>query len=246
MAGLRVFSPITADVKELVLDPAESHHLVRVRRARVGDRVEAISGNGFRATTQVLRADGRAAVLKVAEIERAPLPGWNLTLAQALPKGKTMDAVIQRATELGVDRIVPLFSRNSEVELDQRRGEQKRQKWEQTALESLKQCGNPWLPDIASPVSLSTFLGSLNSGSCQLVAALTPEAQPLRSVWPQHEETHEVVLLVGPEGDFSPEEYAEIFAARFRPVSLGPRVLRVETAACALLALSLDLLRERF
>jgi len=106
MAGLRVFSSIAADAKELVLDPAESHHLVRVRRARAGDRVEAISGNGFRAETQLLRADGRGAVLTVEHIERAPRPDWSLTLAQALPKGKTMDAVVQRATELGADRIL--------------------------------------------------------------------------------------------------------------------------------------------
>lgn len=244
MAGLRAFSFELPASGELLLGADESHHLVRVRRAREGDPVEVINANGRRAATRLLHADGRAARLRIESLTEEPPAPWHLTLAQALPKGKTMDAVVQRATELGVDRIVPLFTARSEVDLAPQRAQQKQQKWQQTALESAKQCGNPWLPGIAEPVPLETFLPSVGDSCKRLVAALTPDAQTVTSALGSATHGPQVVVLIGPEGDFSPAEYRLIFDHGFTAVSLGPRVLRVETAACALLALTLATLRS--
>lgn len=244
MAGFRVFSSHIPEKGELLLDPDESHHLVRVRRARVGDPVEVISGAGQRAQALLLTAAGRQARLEIQNLSTEPPAPWKLTLAQALPKGKTMDAVIQRVTELGVDRIQPLFSSHSEVDLDARRAGLKVEKWQQTAIESAKQCGNPWVPDISAPLELDSFLSELPDGCLRMVAALTPDAAPLRNcLIPALFNIREIVILIGPEGDFSPTEYAAIASSGFQAVSLGPRVLRVETAACAFAALVLEELR---
>lgn len=250
MAGFRAFfSPLPAS-GAITLSPAESHHLVRVRRARSGDPVEVIDAHGRRAAGTLRLADGKSAQITLETVEQLPPTPWHLTLAQALPKGKTMDAVVQRATELGADHLAPLFSRHSEVDLDPRRAAQKTEKWHQIALESAKQCGNPYLPTITEPSPLTTFLSQLPPGGLRLVAALQPGTTTIGQALREAPDRTTgdagplpVTLLVGPEGDFSAEEYALIAAADFRPVTLGPRVLRVETAACAFLAIVLEHLR---
>lgn len=252
MAGLRSFHvPLSPESSRIVLSETESHHLVRVRRAREGDPVEVIDNAGHRAAACLLQANGKAAELRIDHVVTESPPAWHLTLAQALPKGKTMDSVVQRATELGVDRIVPLFTRHSDVDLDARRAEQKTLKWQQTALESAKQCGNPWLPVIETPRSLEHFLAERPSWDQALVAALTENPASIREFFndqvkgPFPEESR-LVVFVGPEGDFSGDEYERLFSLGVRAVSLGPRVLRVETAACALLAICLEELRHRY
>jgi 16S rRNA (uracil1498-N3)-methyltransferase len=251
MAGLRSFHPsIPSPGARFTLSEAESHHLVKVRRARINDPVEVINASGQRAATRLVRADAKAAEVQVENLSSEPLHPWHLTLAQALPKGKTMDSVVQRVTELGVDRIIPLFTQQSEVDLDAKRSDQKVSKWQQTALEAAKQCGNPWLPEISAPCPLAELIPQFSSWDLVLVAALTPETRTLRKVLAteSNEATaslRKILLLVGPEGDFSKEEYAAIFAAKAVPVTLGPRVLRVETASTVLAALVLAELRAQ-
>jgi 16S rRNA (uracil1498-N3)-methyltransferase len=251
MPDFRVFRPPTADdpTAPFVLSPAESHHLVVVNRARSGDPVVAFDGRGTEWTCDLVDARKNAAVLRPRSHRvHPPLPA-RLTLAQALPKGPAMEAIVRKATEIGAARIVPLETERTQVHLDGDRSDRKHEKWAVAALEAAKQCGNPFLPELAPLQSLRSFLAAA-TGELRLVASLHPGVQLLPAVLERFAATHgrppvTAVWLVGPEGDFSPAEIAAALAAGFIPIGLGPLVLRAETAATAALAILSYELRHR-
>lgn len=243
MSDFRVFAPAPAH-GIITLPPAESHHLVTVNRARSGDTVIAFDGRGTEWTCELADARKSGASLRVtATHSRAPLP-CTVTLAQALPKGGVMDDIVRHATELGTARIVPVASERTQVHLDGDRSDKKTDKWRTAALEAAKQCGNPFLPEITGVQPLSSFLASeaATSAELRLVASLHPGARSLRHTLAAFRTQHarppaSAVWLVGPEGDFSPAEMTAAQAAGFIPVTLGPLVLRCDTAATAALAI---------
>lgn len=239
MSDFRVFAP--APVQGLIsLPPGESHHLVTVNRARTGDTVVAFDGRGTEWTCELADARKAGATLRVtATHTRAPLP-CAITLAQALPKGGVMDDIVRHATELGAARIVPLATERTQVHLDGDRSDKKTEKWRTAALEAAKQCGNPFLPEIDAVQPLAAWLAGevVATAQLKLVASLHPGAQSLRAVIAAFRAQHgrapaSAVWMVGPEGDFSPAEMAAAQAAGFVPVTLGPLVLRCDTAATA-------------
>ncbi|MFA6287575.1 MAG: RsmE family RNA methyltransferase [Opitutaceae bacterium] len=242
MSDFRVFAP--APVQGLISLPGgESHHLVTVNRARVGDTIIAFDGRGTEWTCELTDARKAGATLRVrAAHTRAPLP-CAITLAQALPKGGAMDDIIRHATELGAARIAPLVTERTQVHLEGDRSDKKADKWRTTALEAAKQCGNPFLPEITALQPLAAFLAGdvVRGAQLKLVASLHPGARPLRECTTMFRSEHScapktAVWLVGPEGDFSPAEMAAAQAAGFAPVTLGPLVLRCDTAATAALS----------
>lgn len=222
---------------QLTLDAAESHHLVNVNRARVGDPVIAFDGQGHEWLTTLADASKRAAVLHVVSARPAPPRPAAITLAQALPKGPAMDAIVRKATEIGVARLVPLTTARTQVHLDEERSDRKHDKWATAALEAAKQCGNPWLPTLDPVTSAATFFAAPGDQDLKLIASLHPGARPLQAILAAHRAAHpgqplrRAAWALGPEGDFTPEEMAQALAAGFHPVSLGPLVLRCETAA---------------
>jgi 16S rRNA (uracil1498-N3)-methyltransferase len=214
-----------------VLDSAEIHHLVRVRRVRPGETVEVLNGRGDIATCRIAGVGGRDLDLELVETAACPAPALHRHLLVALPKGKTLPALLHKAVELGVDEITPLLTRNSEVGRD--RAEQKKDRLESVLVEALKQSGNPWMPRLNAPRPLEAVLGEpAGPGEQRLCAALQPDARPL---WDLLEKdlspAGTVAVFVGPEGDFSEEEYEQLRAAGCRFATLGPLVLKVETAA---------------
>ena len=240
-------TPATAEPAELTLSAEESHHLVVVNRAAHGDTVVAFDGRGTEWICELAAADKRAARLKVRFRQKAkPLP-CAITLGQALPKGGFMDAIVRKATELGAARIVPLASERTQVHLDGERSDKKIEKWAAAALEAAKQCGNPWLPEIAAVQSAAAFMESARGYDLKLIASLQPDAQSLKTVLAAATAAlgrtpRSAVWLVGPEGDFTPAELSLARTAGFAPVTLGPLVLRCETAAIyALSILSYEL-----
>ena len=242
MSDFRVYAP--APVQGVVSLPGgESHHLITVNRARTGDTVVAFDGRGTEWTCELTDARKSGATLRVRETHtRAPLP-CAITLAQALPKGGAIDDIIRHATELGAARIVPLATERTQVHLDGDRADKKAEKWRTAALEAAKQCGNPFLPEIAALQPLAAFLSDDATGRAQLklVASLHPGAKSLRAVLAAFRAQHgrapaSAVWMIGPEGDFSAPEIAAARAAGFEPVTLGPLVLRCDTAATAALS----------
>lgn len=237
MPDYRAFNhPPQKEPTQITLEPGESHHLVAVNRARAGSTVVVFDGQGTEWICELTKDSKRAAELAVRFTQQAaPIP-FRIALAQALPKGGTMDAIVRKATEIGAAQIIPLLSERTEVQLDQNRSDRKTEKWATTALEAAKQCGNPWLPSIEPVQNAATFLEHPGDYDLKLIASLHPGAKSLKTVLQNYAETHDarprnVLWVIGPEGDFTPAEMSIAQSAGFEPITLGPLVLRCETAA---------------
>lgn len=239
--------PAEREPVEICLEADESHHLVSVNRAQRGDTVVAFDGRGNEWICECVDDRPKAAVLKVRFFQKAkPLP-YAITLGQALPKGQSMDAIVRKATEIGVARIVPLESERTQVHLDAGRQDKKSDKWLTSAIEAAKQCGNPWLPEITPVQKAAAFMQNASGYDLKLIASLQPGAKPLKSTLAAFaasagQPPKKVLWLIGPEGDFTPAEMNVSKAGGFEPITLGPLVLRCETAAIyALSILSYEL-----
>lgn len=248
MARFRAF--LSADASRgdgtVVLDRRESHHLVRVLRAREGAGIEVLDGAGTVLRGTLEAAEERGARVRVAEEETVRAQRPEFILVQAVPKGKAMDAVLRMATEIGVAAVCPVFTERTESGLEGRRLETKCGKWRMTMVEACKQCGLPFLPRLEAPCGLGAWLEAHppEPEGLRVVSSLEAGSRPLRDVLgAAGPPLGRLVVAVGPEGDFSPAEYARLSAAEFRPVRLGANVLRAETAAAYVLAVADQALR---
>jgi 16S rRNA (uracil1498-N3)-methyltransferase len=218
-------SPPTGNDRVGRLADGEDHHL-RVRRAREGDRVELRNGAGLVGTGRLLR-DGRSWRVEIDEQHVTP-QGPGVTLAVGAGDRDRFEWLAEKATELGVAALIPVETEFTAAVATRVRPEHAA-KLRRRALEALKQCGAVWLPEMSPPVPLATLLGRPFPGDRWLAdpTGSAPDiAQP------------PVIVLVGPEGGFTPAERSAAVAAGFRPVRLGPYVLRFETAALAAAALA--------
>ena len=237
MPDFRAYAPaVPTDATGIQLSPEESHHLVSVNRCGRGDPVTAFDGRGAEWLTECIDPSKSTVVLRVRESRPAKPRPHEITLAQALPKGATMEDIVRQATEIGAARIVPLVSERTQVHLDGDRADKKLGKWRTTAIEAAKQCGNPWLPEITAIQPLATFLLSAKDFDLKLIASLHGGATLLKKSLGAYAMKHghsprKVLWLVGPEGDFSPAEMTSAITAGCVPVTLGPLVLRSATAA---------------
>jgi 16S rRNA (uracil1498-N3)-methyltransferase len=223
--------PASWQIELPVLTGDEARHLAQVLRLQVGAGITVFDGAGQHAPAEVLQVARDRVALKLGP----PFPVMPtvpaITLAQAIPKGKNMDLIVQKAVELGIAGIQALVTRHTIVHP----GEGKAEKWRRTALEACKQCGQNILPDIPEPLPFDRWLAGLagtpQAPGLRLIASLAAGARPLRQVLREHPGSAAATLLIGPEGDFTARETAAALDAGFLPVSLGDIVLRVETAA---------------
>lgn len=213
------------------LEASESHHALDVLRLGAGERVVVFDGEGGEATAQIIAVEGKRAALKVMPRSKTQALPCAITLAQAVPKGKNMDFIIQKSVELGAARVAPLISDRTIVQLDAADAEKKRDKWRETALEACKQCGQNRIPEITTPRSVKAFFESGERFDLMLIASLQPDARKIKAVLSEGPAPRNVCVLVGPEGDFTPAELALAKSFGCQPVTLGPIILRTETAA---------------
>lgn len=226
----RFFLP---DLQQSVLVGAEAHHALHVLRLKTGDMVNVFNGRGHEAQARITETGKDSVRLTILQHSRTPSLRCHITLAQAIPK-KNMDLIVQKATELGVSAIVPLLSERTLVQLDE--DSKKVERWREIALDACKQCGNNWLPEIQSPQKAHDFFALLPESDLKLIGSLQPDAKPLKSILsdtPTLERSHAptILVLIGPEGDFTPAELSLAKSAGCLPLSLGPLVLRADTAA---------------
>ena len=220
----------------LRLDGREAHHALHVLRIHRGENVTVLDGAGTEFFCDVESATKNSLVLAVKEKKFTPAPPCPLTLLVAIPKGKLIESIIQKAVELGAHRIVPLLTERVVTQLDNDGAEAKREKWQSVAIESIKQCGTPWLPKVEAPQTIAEFLARGEKIELSLVGSLQTERRHPRE-WilefqKQHERLpHSAGAWIGPEGDFTLAELQAIEAAGAKPVTLGALTLRVETAA---------------
>lgn len=216
----------------LMLEGEEAHHALRVMRMRPGECCEIFDGRGNAVVAKLLAAHGSCMELEVQH-PLPPLPRVaDITLALAIPKGSHMELIVQKAVEMGVSRLIPLLTERTIVRLKAGEGHHKADKWRRTALEACKQCGVNQLPAIEDPIPYRDFLQRSDLSPLRLQCAILPHAQPLRDLLERSRNAGQqaVTLLIGPEGDFTPTEYEQAEQAGFSPASLGPIILRVETA----------------
>lgn len=223
---------------EVTLDRDESHHAITVLRLTPGSRLCVFDGRGREAVATLLDTSGGAARLKIGAPQTSPRLRCEITLAQAIPKGRNMDLIVQKAVELGAARIAPIISDRAVVRLDASEASSKQAKWTQVAIEAAKQCGQNHLPEILPPQHLKSFFSALPKADLMIIGSLQPGAIPLKqllgglaSPLPKS-----VIAFIGPEGDFTPAEIGFAIASGCRPVSLGPIILRTETAAIYVLS----------
>jgi 16S rRNA (uracil1498-N3)-methyltransferase len=231
---------------EFNLPNSEAHHLRQVLRGRIGEEVRLLDGEGGRYLAQVTLVTKREAAVEILSREQCPRLSPHIHLYQCLPKQKAMDLLIEKCTELGVGRIVPVISENSVAVPDQDRFGLKIEKWRAAAIAALKQSGGAWLPEIDLPQPLAELAKGDRHAGLHLVASLAAGTLPAKSILRDQDATaerpDEVSIWIGPEGDFSPAELAALTGIGVQPIGLGPSVLRAETAAiCALTLLRYEL-----
>lgn len=228
-----VDTPITAG-EGLVIEGGAVNHITRVLRLRSGDALTLFDGRGGEYSARIEEFHTGSVVVTVdshREPDReSPL---SLTLAQGISRGERMDWIIQKATELGTSRIVPVFTKRSMVKLDEKQAQKKLQHWRGIAVAACEQSGRNRVPDLAAPLDFSEVLRDGAPASTRLL--LSPAAElgidELEAVGTG------ITVLIGPEGGLAETEQQAAVAAGFKPVRLGPRVLRTETAAIAALTI---------
>ncbi len=265
------------------LTGSEAHHARDVLRMKRGEKLVLFNGRGREITAEIVDLSGEEILLrKLHEAETLPLR-CRIVLGQAIPKGKNMELILQKAVEIGAAEIAPIISDRTVVQVDSESAAQKRAKWQQVAVEAAKQCGQNWLPRMHTPRKLAEFfdvveaepalsdsrpgMSSAESPMSQplprtlsglqkdiarfdlrLIGSLQPDAQHLKKILANYSSEHQhrpqsVLMLIGPEGDFTPAELALARRHGCHPITLGPIVLRVETAAIYCLSvLSYELL----
>jgi 16S rRNA (uracil1498-N3)-methyltransferase len=229
---------VAGTVVELAHDTGS--HLAKVLRARVADELVLFNGDGREfsgaiATVRGSRVSASVGAARAIDRESA----FALTLVQCVPRGDRMDFIVQKATELGVARIVPVLSQRSVVRLDENQSASKQAHWRAVAVSACEQCGRNRLPLIDAPQPLLQYLGALTTAAPSLLRlVLEPEhsartGQVAPSIADAAEPPAGAIIAIGPEGGFAPEELEAFDLTTFRRVGLGPRVLRTETAALA-------------
>ena len=210
-----------------VLSSEAAAHL-RVVRPKLGERVELFDGKG-RTREYAVTASGRGFVLvaaaPVVEFPRPPA----MTLFACVTKGSRWDWTIEKATELGVTRIVPVVSARTIVRIADGEREAKRSRWERVAADAARQSDAKWLPEVLAPMPFAESLALVRGTECFVGALVTPPAVPVAEAVRRRSEL-EPAIYVGPEGDFSPEELQALLEIA-TPVSFGSTILRAETAA---------------
>jgi len=243
-----IFYALPQDIvgDDIRLDKDELHHASKVMRLSVGSQVIVIDGQGMAYRGELTSLDGRSSnhVRCHSTIRNLGETMVHLTLASGLSTGHKFDSVVQKGTELGVKRFVPILAHKSKAKLDNhRRAEKRLTRLEKVALAAAKQSRRSFVPQISHPMSVSEFIEQTDETGLNLIfhpSRGNQLNQELESVG----DVRQVSLLVGPESGFTDEEVEAALGRGFRPVSLGNRVLRTETAGPVVCALVLNQLGE--
>ena len=221
---------------QALITGADAKHIIKVLRLKTDELVTILDGNGnkYQGTIKEINRDTVMLHLgsKQQALGQAPI---SITLAQCLPKGDKLELVIQKGTELGVDHFVPLRCTRSVVKLDHKKGLERRERWQRVAMEAAKQCRRPTIPQVHQPRDLVTLLSGAPANALILMP-FEEEIGSLKAVLDNRCSANEIYIIIGPEGGFDPEEVALAKDYGAQTVSLGPRILRTETAGLALVS----------
>ena len=230
------------------LDPDEAHHLARVLRARPGKRIKIFDGIGHQGSALVTSCSSKQAEIEIQERHQVAPPSIKTILLQALPREQKWEIILQKATELGVWAITPLATKHCVARIHKSQIANKQERWEKIVLNAAKQSGNPYIPLINPIASIEDALKKEIIADHLIAGALTPGAKSLKSVLQELRSTMTegtIAIMIGPEGDFSQDEWNLIRRKHVQLTSFGTNVLRAETAAIfALSALNYEFMEE--
>lgn len=235
--------PESIGESSVVLSAEESKHARLVLRLKPGSIVMVVDGLGSAWRGEIASSDSKKTTVNLhQQLRNVGEPSIRLTLAVGISQASKLDAIIQKGTELGVIRFVPIISGKSKVKLDDpRRAVSKVKRLERVALAAMKQCRRSYRPEIASPIPLADFLVESDPESIRIV--FHPGGKPLGDV-SLDDSVRRITAMTGPEAGFSDGEIDLARAAGYLVVGLGPRILRAETAAPVICALIMDRLGE--
>jgi 16S rRNA (uracil1498-N3)-methyltransferase len=221
----------------LKVEGDEVRHIRKVLRLRAGDDLTVFDGSGKEYEGTIVEERASWVSIRIREIVSSKREsGLEITLAQSLLKGEKMDYLIQKATELGVKRIVPFLSSRSVPLLEGSKRIERHRRWEKIAVEASKQCGRGVVPVIDALRDYSQLLDSVSKDSLRLIL-WEKEGERLKDILKRGGRCERIFFIVGPEGGLRPEEVEEAKNVNFIPVSLGERILRSETASLCLLSI---------
>ena len=221
-----------------VLSGTEAGHMLRSLRLSVGDSFHAFDEEGTRYRMRILEATSRSLRAEVLEtFAPEPPPPLAVTLLVGLPKADKMDFILEKATELGVSRVVPFRSSRTIPRLDPADAKKRLLRWERVALAAAKQCGSGRVPEVLGIVTFSDALRDAARHDARVIFYEGEREFSLKGVLSGMRDVKDIALVVGPEGGFSPDEVRDAVAAGCRCAGLGSRILRVETAALAVLSM---------
>jgi len=230
---LRRFFIDTPLLAEMSIQGSDAHHISRVLRLQIGDQLILVAPNGSAGKARIssIGVDEVTLLLieNILEDKEAPV---NVYLAQGLPKSDKMDYIVQKAVELGVRGIYPMATEHCVVQYDQGKQKTRRERWQKIAVEAAKQCGRTVVPMIEPVMGLASLLASLDTETIVIMLYEGQAAQGLRQALAQRP-GKSYLLLIGPEGGFSAKEVALCQNHGASIVTMGPRILRTETAALA-------------
>jgi 16S rRNA (uracil1498-N3)-methyltransferase len=220
----------------LSLSERDTHHAAHVLRLRDGERVVVLDGAGQELLCEARKDGHDRFTLVVRQRSSVPPLPCQITLLQAIPKGKIIEGIIQKATELGAYCIVPVLSDRVTTQLDDESAASKAERWQLTAIEAIKQCGSAWLPKIEAPVTPKDYLARGERFELPLVGSLQSDRRHPRDYVKTFQAEKgrlpkTACVWIGPEGDFTPAEMNAIKSSGALPITLGRLVLRSETAA---------------
>ncbi|MDO4528638.1 MAG: RsmE family RNA methyltransferase [bacterium] len=217
------------------LEGNDAHHLLHVLRAKEGTEVTLFDGIGHSRLYHVQAREEEALILEAKQpLFSTEAPPVRLRLFACIPKGDRMEWLLEKATELGVNEIVPVISDRTIVRLEGKQAIAKRERWQRIVEAASRQCGTTLIPTVHPPMRFAETQTLMQQCTTLIVAALIPEAKPLKPVLDTLDPTQTEQVWgwwCGPEGDFTATEMQTILAAGAIPVTLGPLILRAETAA---------------
>lgn len=233
-------SPAQIKGKSVIINGPDVLHITRVLRLREGAPITVLDGRGgvYEAT---IESAGRQEVrcLIKNKLPADDTPVLRVTLVQGMPKGDKMDFIIQKGTELGASRVIPLQCKRSVINLEGTRPARRVERWRRIALEAARQSCRPDVPEVLEPAGWLEVLGSMPAGCLALMPWEEERHVALKTVLRQEPKPEEVYIFIGPEGGLAPDEVEQARLHGIRTVSLGRRILRTETAGPAVLSMVL-------
>lgn len=233
----RFYAPFQAGLKNIWIDSSESHHIIHVKRLKIGDNIVLFNGMGIECNAEIAEINRNKVRVEVNQYKSVNIENRvGIDIAFAIPKGKRSHFLIQKCTELGVRKLIPTNYTHSVVKLKGESSE-KIEKWRKIAIESAKQCGRNTITEVSGIVDFQNILENLDIYDLPLFACNRPDSNNLKNTLQEHLKPNNIICFIGPEGGFTSNEIEMAKNAGCKLVDMGQLTLRVETAAIAVSAI---------